>query len=315
MILALAAAPFVVTVNGTPVRADVPPLIQRGRLLLPARAVFGALGADVSYDGKTGHVMVRRGSLSVQITIGSALALVGQVPVSLDVPAQIYDGRTMVPLRFVAQGLGATVRYEAASRTVAIVQSSAALAPPPSSGSVALAGPTTGAPPSYAQPNAALPAPPAYNQPGYVQPGYAPPQYAPALLGAEMLDDSVAIVLGGPLGGSGYLNLCGYGNVPLIYDPLRGGYYAQLPLPYNAYQPACYVTGYFYDPAGASHYVRLPAPFAFDTRRTSERPRPTPSPSPSPTPAPTPTNDPAHTRYLQKASPSPSPTPAPRHVP
>jgi hypothetical protein len=315
MMLALAATPVVVTVNGTPVPSDVPPLVQRGRVLLPARAVFGALGADVSYDAKTGHVMVRRGSLWLQITIGAEAAFVGQQAVRLDVPAQIYDGRTMVPLRFVAQSLGATVTYSSSARTVAILEPNIAnslLGNGNGNGNVASAG-GPGAP-SYAQPNAAQSVPPPYvPQPAVqpaVQPADAPPQYALSPLGASMLDDAVGIALGGPAGGSGYVNLCGYGSVPLIYDPQRGTYYAQLPLPSNAYQAACYVTGYFYDPAGRAHYLSLPAPFTVDTRTVrNERPRPTPSPSPSPTPSPRPTNDPAHTRNLQSASPSPSPPP------
>jgi len=41
-------------------------------------------------------------------------------PVALDVPAQIRDGRTLVPLRFVAEALGAAVAWDGATRSITI---------------------------------------------------------------------------------------------------------------------------------------------------------------------------------------------------
>ncbi len=312
MLLALAAASLMVTVNGSPVRSEVPPLIRQGRVLLPARAVFNALGAGVSYDGKTGHVMVRRAAHSIQITVGSAEAIVDGRPAHLDVPAQVYDARTMVPLRFIAQSLGATVSYRAAERTVAIVDAirSANPAQPPGvgyNGGATSPNQPPGEIPPYASytPPPVYTAPPLYSPPIYARP-YLPIAYPTMPISAFMHDGLVDIILPGqPLGGYGYVNLCGYGgNVPLAYDPARGGYYARLPLPRNVYESWCTITGYYYDANGGVHPLALGTPFSFDTR-----PRPESQPTPSPTPTP---RDPAHTRHLEKATPSPSPSPAPR---
>jgi len=39
----------------------------------------------------------------------------------LDVPPQIVSGRTMVPIRFIAESFGATIDYDSANRRVTIV--------------------------------------------------------------------------------------------------------------------------------------------------------------------------------------------------
>ncbi len=115
------APPVAVTVDGTPFASTAPALIERGRVLLPARATFTALHAEVSYDAAGRTVFVRRGARVVVITLGSTAARVDGAVVKLDEPARVVEGRTYVPLRFVAESLGARVSYDAAARTVAIV--------------------------------------------------------------------------------------------------------------------------------------------------------------------------------------------------
>jgi hypothetical protein len=122
MLLAMSVDALVaVTVNRTPVRLESPALLEHRRVLVPARAIFEALGAVVLYDSAARRVFVRRGERDVVISIGSANALAGGRPVSLDAPAILREGRAYVPLRFVAESLGARVDYEGTSRSVAIV--------------------------------------------------------------------------------------------------------------------------------------------------------------------------------------------------
>jgi hypothetical protein len=121
MLLALAAGAVAVTVNNVPVRSDAPPIVQRGRVLLPARAVFEALGAEVDYDPATGHVDIRRGAHFVRVTTGSNRAQIGTQTITLDVAAQVYNGHTYLPIRFVAESLGGMVDYQDSTRTVSII--------------------------------------------------------------------------------------------------------------------------------------------------------------------------------------------------
>lgn len=114
-----------VTVDGRAIAVDQAPIMQDGRVLVPLRGVFEALGATLSYNAATHQVTAQRGDETLQLTLNSATALVNGQTVPLDVPAQSIGGRTMVPLRFISETLGAKVAWDAADRTVAITSGSA----------------------------------------------------------------------------------------------------------------------------------------------------------------------------------------------
>ncbi len=120
-----------VYVDGRPVNFDVPPQMIQGRVLVPLRGVFEQLGATVDYDARTQHIVAVRQSQTVELTIGSRQAHVNTVPKLLDVPAFTINGRTMVPLRFVSEALGAAVQWIDASRTILIASPGTAMMPPP----------------------------------------------------------------------------------------------------------------------------------------------------------------------------------------
>lgn len=110
-----------VLVNQQPVQfSGQPPVEQNGRLLIPLRGVLEKMGAFVSYDSQSKTITAYRGATRITLPVGSRQALVNDRAVSLDVPAQVTNGSTLVPLRFVAESLGAQVRYDYANRTVAI---------------------------------------------------------------------------------------------------------------------------------------------------------------------------------------------------
>jgi len=110
-----------VTVNDHPVQFEgQPPVEQSGRVLVPLRGVLEKIGAYVEYNEQTHAVTAYRGSTHIGLTIGSTQARVGDHDVTLDVPAQVMNGSTMVPLRFVAESLGAHVAFHSDSDTVAI---------------------------------------------------------------------------------------------------------------------------------------------------------------------------------------------------
>lgn len=123
---ALAAAPVSVQLDGEAVTfTDAVPQIVSDRTFLPVRAVFEAMGAKVGYDG--GVVTAVRDGKTVTMTIGSTEASVTEdgktTPLTMDV-APFIDAsvnRTYVPVRFAAQALGADVGWDAAARTVVIV--------------------------------------------------------------------------------------------------------------------------------------------------------------------------------------------------
>jgi hypothetical protein len=113
----------IVNVDGKELTFDVPPTIENGHVLVPVRAIFEALGAQVTWGGSL--VTATKGSTSIKLEIGGH-AFINDVPVTLDVPAKIVNGRMLVPLRFVSEALGAKVDWDGSTQTVTIISTSTA---------------------------------------------------------------------------------------------------------------------------------------------------------------------------------------------
>lgn len=114
-----------VTVDGE--RVNFPgttPIMAGSRILVPLRGVFEKLGATVDWDRPSQTVTAVKGDTKVVLPIGKNHAILNGKPITLDQPAMVVDGRTVVPLRFLSQSLGAKVDWLAADRTVAVVTQS-----------------------------------------------------------------------------------------------------------------------------------------------------------------------------------------------
>ncbi|MHC1722584.1 MAG: N-acetylmuramoyl-L-alanine amidase [Aminipila sp.] len=107
-------------INNKEVASDVMPIIQNDRTLVPARAVFEALGGKVEWDQSTYTVTVKCDNDVVILKINNKVATVNGADKMLDVPATIIQGRTMIPVRFVAEELGFLVGWVDSTRTVTI---------------------------------------------------------------------------------------------------------------------------------------------------------------------------------------------------
>lgn len=115
-------------VNGEEKVLDVAPYIENGRTFLPVRFVAEAVGVTddnilVSYDPKSGKVVsvtLIKGDRIAKITIGSKVLTVNGVDLTMDVAAQIKNGRTVLPLRHVATALGANIDWDDATDTVTV---------------------------------------------------------------------------------------------------------------------------------------------------------------------------------------------------
>ncbi|MTV49904.1 tetratricopeptide repeat protein [Heliobacillus mobilis] len=96
--------------------------LESGRVLVPMRLAFELFGATVDYDPATKLITGRLGTREVKLTADSATAWVNGQEQLLDVPARIDEasGRTMIPLRFVAEALGAQVVYSPDTQVVDI---------------------------------------------------------------------------------------------------------------------------------------------------------------------------------------------------
>ncbi|MGA8533137.1 MAG: stalk domain-containing protein [Candidatus Tumulicola sp.] len=119
--LALAATPGqaqTVMVGGQPLSLTPGPIERSGRIFVPLRGIFERLGASVVYAA--GTINATKGPTTVSLHIGSTQATVNGQPQLLDVAPFIVGATTYVPLRFVAQSLGANVGYDASTQVVSI---------------------------------------------------------------------------------------------------------------------------------------------------------------------------------------------------
>jgi hypothetical protein len=110
-----------VTVNGNPVSfPDAQPQMVNGRVLVPLRGVFEAIGATVLWDPSTQSISASSGRRHVKLRIGDNEANVDGKIVEMDTPPEITAGSTLVPLRFLSQSLGAHVDWEPQQDLVAV---------------------------------------------------------------------------------------------------------------------------------------------------------------------------------------------------
>ena len=104
-----------ISVNGNLAQKDAAPVIQNSRTLVPIRFITESLGGAVAWNGESKEVTLLLDGKEIKMTIGKTLEKYGVAPV-------IIDGRTFVPVRFVADELGATTAWNAETKTVTITK-------------------------------------------------------------------------------------------------------------------------------------------------------------------------------------------------
>ena len=117
---ARSAGPQVV-VDNVAIFCDVAPFIDaNSRTLVPYRALGEALGAQVHWDNDTRAVTLRKGERVVKLTVGQPTVYVDGQALQMNTVPVIKGNRTMVPIRYASELLGAFVHWEQATRTVIV---------------------------------------------------------------------------------------------------------------------------------------------------------------------------------------------------
>ena len=117
----LAARPIRVVVDGEPLELDTEPRLFFDQVMIPARAVFEAMGATVEWDGDTQTVtVVTQDDDVITILIGGGTIFVNDTSFETGIAAQIVNGRTLVPSRIISESMGVTVEWNERTRTVYI---------------------------------------------------------------------------------------------------------------------------------------------------------------------------------------------------
>lgn len=109
-------------INDIPTPMDASPVIKDGRTLLPVRYVAIPLGATVDWDAVSKKVTVSNNGIVIELWINRNTARVNGVDRLIDpdnssvTPVILPPGRTMLPLRFIAENLGCQVEWNGSTK-------------------------------------------------------------------------------------------------------------------------------------------------------------------------------------------------------
>ncbi len=115
-----ALAAISVQLNGQPLNTAVAPVKMKNRTVVPMRDIFEALGATVNWNPSTMGITAQKDATTVNLAINNRRAYINGREVMLDQAATLWNGRTMVPLRFVSEAMGAQVGWNEAMQLVSI---------------------------------------------------------------------------------------------------------------------------------------------------------------------------------------------------
>lgn len=104
--------PLQVTYAGRPVKSDVGSLMVGDTSTTAFRFMFEQAGGKLDWDAKNHRVTARKGDNQIVVTIGSNRAKVNDREVMMELAAFLFEGRTMVPVRFFEEGLNARVQWD-----------------------------------------------------------------------------------------------------------------------------------------------------------------------------------------------------------
>lgn len=109
-----------IILNGTALSFSQPPYIEDGTTMVPMRAIFEALGAEVNWNNSTKTITATKNGTKIVLTIDNKTALINGKSASLAKAPLIKEGSTMVPLRFVSESLGAKVDWDNTTKNITI---------------------------------------------------------------------------------------------------------------------------------------------------------------------------------------------------
>ena len=115
-----------VYINNNRINYDTMPVNINNRVLVPVRATFDAVGADIEWFGEIQTVIATSGSTLIALKIDNPLLIVSDVQtqgiktIELDSPPVLLNSKTMIPLRAVAEIFDYQVNWSEANKSIFI---------------------------------------------------------------------------------------------------------------------------------------------------------------------------------------------------
>lgn len=92
--------------KGKTLKLDLPPVIKEGKVLVPVRAFSQAYGAEVQYNAETKTITILKDGVKIEFVVGSSTVYVDGVATEIGLPVKSINGRTVMPVGFLAEKLG-----------------------------------------------------------------------------------------------------------------------------------------------------------------------------------------------------------------
>lgn len=114
------SGPVSVYLDGRQLQLETEPILVHGTVLVPMRGLFEAQGAKLAWEESSKTVTATKGESKLNYRIGEPVAQLNGQAITLTLPGRIEHGYSLVPLRFVSEALGSSVKWEADTKTVRI---------------------------------------------------------------------------------------------------------------------------------------------------------------------------------------------------
>jgi len=126
MVIVMYIGSEITTINGLEGKKDAGPQIKWGRTFVPLASIIEALGGTIEWNAKTHTVTIVLGTQTLVLHMGNAYAVGNgkRIPIDTDPDVMPYiqaPGHTMLPVRFIAEKLGASVMWNSALHSVTLV--------------------------------------------------------------------------------------------------------------------------------------------------------------------------------------------------
>ncbi len=109
-----------VYLEGGKVNFDVQPQTINDRTMVPIRAIFEAMGANVTWDDAAQTAISTKDNTTVKMTLNSTTEYINDTAYAMDVAPVIINGRTLAPARYVAEAFGYYVNWDEMTQSVLI---------------------------------------------------------------------------------------------------------------------------------------------------------------------------------------------------
>lgn len=109
--ISYAEEPIQIYIDNEPLDPEYSPHVIEGRTFVPIRVIAEKWGAVVGWNQQLQQVRIQKDRLMIDLFIDQHEAIVNRESVYSDAAPIVIEGKTMVPLRFVGELLGATIGY------------------------------------------------------------------------------------------------------------------------------------------------------------------------------------------------------------